>query len=285
MYAKIPLTKIIKISIVKTDCKLTLQQVVAKYNPSYVINGGLYDTDTGKVSPIPLRIDGKTIATSSDGYWMMAWNTGPDICMIHSRNMEKWKNAIACTTMLKDRNNTIFKYTPAQGGIRGRTAIGNDKDNLHLFVTTDKNGALSPTRLRTKMKTEGCQNAIMLDSGGSSQMYAMGKYYQAEKRKVSYWICVWTENDTPSSSQTNKCPYKEPIISVKQGSRGENAKWVQWYLWKLNFLKSEKDVDGIFGTQSTAALKAFQKTVFTKEEDWDGKCGPKTRSELKKKVK
>ena len=241
--------------------------------------------DTGKVSPIPLRIDGKTIATSKDGYWMMAWNTGPDICMIHSKDMEKWKNAVACSTMLKDGKETIFTYTPAQGGFRGRTAIGNDKDNLHLFVTTDKNGPLFPTTLQSKMKAAGCQNGIMLDCGGSSQMYALGKYYQAEKRKVSYWICVWLEDTPIDNSSIPRCPYKEPITLVKQGSRGESAKWVQWYLWKLKFLKSEKDIDGSFGPQSVAALKAFQKTVFTKKEDWDGVCGPATRAELKKKVK
>ena len=285
MYTKIPLKKIIKMKIIKTDCKMTLKQVVDTYRPKYVINGGLYDMDTGKVSPIPLRIDGKTIATSRDGYWMLAWNNGPDICMIHSNEMGKWQNAIACSTMLKNGKDTIFNYTPAQGGVRGRTGIGTDKNNLHLFVTTDSNGPLLPTSLRNKMKSNGCQNAIMLDCGGSSQMYADGKYYQAEKRKVSYWICVWLEDTLIDNSSIPSCPYKEPITLVKQGTRGESAKWVQWYLWKLKFLKSEKDIDGSFGPQSVAALKAFQKTVFTKKENWDGVCGPATRAELKKKVK
>lgn len=285
MYVKVPKSKITKMKIIKTDCKLSLSQVIAQQKCDYAINGGLYDMKTGKVSPIPLRIDGKTIATSKDGYWMMAWNTGPDICMIHSKDMEKWKNAIACSTMLKDGKETIFTYTPAQGGFRGRTAIGNDKDNLHLFVTTDKNGPLFPTSLRNKMKAAGCQNAIMLDCGGSSQMYALGKYYQAEKRKVSYWICVWLEDTLIDNSSIPICPYKEPTALIKQGTRGESAKWVQWYLWKLKFLKSEKDIDGNFGPQSVVALKAFQKTAFTKKEDWDGMCGPATRAELKKKVK
>ena len=285
MYVKVPKSKITKMKIIKTDCKLSLSQVIAQQKCDYAINGGLYDMKTGKVSPIPLRIDGKTIATSKDGYWMMAWNTGPDICMIHSKDMEKWKNAIACSTMLKDGKETIFTYTPAQGGFRGRTAIGNDKDNLHLFVTTDKNGPLFPTSLRNKMKAAGCQNAIMLDCGGSSQMYALGKYYQAEKRKVSYWICVWLEDTLIDNSSIPICPYKEPTALIKQGTRGESAKWVQWYLWKLKFLKSEKDIDGNFGPQSVVALKAFQKTVFAKKEDWDGVCGSATRAELKKKVK
>ena len=40
MYVKIPKKDIEQIKIVKTDCKLTLAQVVAKYKPDYAINGG-----------------------------------------------------------------------------------------------------------------------------------------------------------------------------------------------------------------------------------------------------
>ena len=196
MYVKIPKEKIARMEIVKTDCKMTLSQVVAKYKCHYVINGGLYDMKTGIVSKIPLRIDGKTIATSSDTYWMMAWNVGPDICMIHSTEMCKWKYAVACSTMLKDGSNTIFKYTAEQGGIRGRTGFGDDDTYVHLCVTTDTNGPISPTGLRTTMKSNGCKNGLMMDAGGSSQLYALGKYYQAEKRKVSYWICIWLKDST-----------------------------------------------------------------------------------------
>ena len=124
MYVKIPKKDIGRVEIVKTDCKLTLAQVVEKHKPDYAINGGLYSMKTGRVSKIPLRIDGKTIATSKDGYWMLGWNEGPDIHMVHSNAMGHWKYALACTTMLKDGANTIFNFTAAQGGIRGRTGIG-----------------------------------------------------------------------------------------------------------------------------------------------------------------
>ena len=283
MYAKIPKNTITKIAIVKTDCKLTLSQVIAQQHCKYAINGGLYDMETGKVNSIPLRIDGKTIATSSDGYWCFAWNIGPDIHMIHSSEMNKYRNVFACAAMLKDGEETIFNYTKAQGGIRGRTGFGDDDTQVHLFVTTDKSGPLSPTSLRSKMKSGGAKNAIMLDCGGSSQGYFNGQYVQYERRKVSYWICIWTTSIAETTSST--CPYKEPTVNVRNGSRGEGTRWVQWHLWKLKFLASEKDIDGIFGSQSVAALKSFQKTAFLDKEDWDGVCGPATRTELKKKVK
>lgn len=251
MKLKIPRTDIEKIKIIKTDCRMTLEQVVKTYGCNYAINGGLYDMSTGKVNAIPLRIDNKTIATSTDGYWTLAWNNATDFCMDHSKNMANWQNVLACSTMLKDGQNTIFNYTSAQGGTRGRTAIGCDSDNIYLFVTTDKNGALTPNALREQMRSAGAKDAIMLDCGGSSQMYANGTYLYSEKRKVAYWIAVWIKKSSTESS----CPYIEPTTLIKSGSRGEGAKWVQWYLNR--FQDSSIVVDGIFGAKSVAALKKF----------------------------
>ena len=282
MYVKIPKKDIERIEIVKTDCKLTLAQVVAKYKPDYAINGGLYSMKTGRVSKIPLRIDGKTIATSKDGYWMLGWNEGPDIHRIHSNAMDHWKYALACTTMLKDGVNTIFNFTAAQGGIRGRTGIGVDPDNLHLFVTTDTNGAISPYALRDKMKENGAKDAIMLDSGGSSQMYALGKYYQAEKRTVSYWICVWLKKTTVTTPPKNasQCPFKEPTRNVVIGASGESAKWVQWHL-KAS-VAPELPVDGTFYTLTRNAVIEFQKKYGLVP---DGIVGKATRTKMKEVVK
>ena len=43
--------------------------------------------------------------------WMLGWNIGSDIHMIHSNMMDLCKYAVACSTMLKDGANTIFKFT------------------------------------------------------------------------------------------------------------------------------------------------------------------------------
>ena len=276
MYIKIPKNAITRMEIIMTDCKMTLQQVIQKYGCKYAINGGLYDMKTGKSNAIPLRIDGKTIATSSDGYWMLAWNKGSDIKMIHSKDMAQYKYAIACATMLKDGQNSYFTYTSAQGGKRGRTGFGDDKDNVILYCTTDTNGAQTPEQLRTSMKNIGALDAIMLDCGGSSQMYNNGVYLQAEHRKVAYWICVWTTPTTSNSItpiEQTQCPFRE-------SSRGEGVKWLQWYLNKTLGRKVLVE-DGVFGAGTKNALINFQKSVFTNPKDWDGICGTQTRQKLK----
>lgn len=251
---------------------MSLSQVVSQQKCNFAINGGLYDMGTGIVNKIPLRINGRTIATSQDGYWCLAWNIGPDICMIHSKDMNKWNNVLACSTMLKDYKNTIFSYTKAQGGIRGRTGIGEDKEFLHLFVSTDSSGACSPTSLRAQMKSKGARSAIMLDSGGSSQGYFNGTYVQGEKRKVAYWICIWTKVDESRPT----CPYQEPTVTVKNGTLGEPAKWCQWHLQKVGYNIGK--LDGWFGTKSVDALIDFQKKHGLTA---DGMCGKLTREKLK----
>lgn len=258
MYVKIPISKITKMAIVKTDCKKNLKQLVAEQKCNYAINGGLYDMKTGKVNPIPLRIDGKTIATSKFGYWMMAWNTGKDICMIHSSQMDKWKYAIACSSFLKDGVNTTYIYTSAQGGCRGRTGFGNDDFNVHLCVTTDSNGAMTPIKLRDTMKANGCKNGLLLDAGGSSQIYANGTYLYTG-RPVAYWICIWTDEVAKHTTQNveEDVPYDSPTRTLKVGCKGEDVQWLQWKLNKVGF--NCGSVDGDFGAGTKSAVMKFQK--------------------------
>lgn len=285
MYWKIKKDQIERIKIVKTNCKLTLKQVIAKHKPDYVINGGLYNTKTGRVNAIPLRIDGKTVATSKNGYWVLAWNEGPDICMTHSTEMAKYQNAIACSTMLKDGKETIFNFAPAQGGVRGRTAIGDNDDELHLFVTTDAKGALSPYSLRNKMKSDGAKNAIMMDCGGSSQGYAKGKYYQSEDRKVSWWILVFLkkasadEDKNEPSKTPSICPFKAPTRTLRMKSTGESVKWLQWHLRAT--VAPELPITGEFWGLTRAAVTEFQ---IKYSLDVDGVVGPATRAALIKAV-
>lgn len=281
MYWKIQKNQIERIQIVKTNCKMTLKQVIAKYKPDYAINGGLYNMKTGRVNSIPLRIDGKTVATSKNGYWVLAWNEGPDICMVHSNDMAKYQNAVACSTMLKDGKETIFNFMPAQGGVRGRTAIGDSDDELHLFVTTDAKGALSPYSLRNRMKSGGAKNAIMLDCGGSSQGYTKGKYYQSEDRKVSWWILVFLKKKTTdeSSKTPSICPFKAPTSTLRMGSTGESVKWLQWHLQAS--MGSDLVVTGQFWNLTYEDVRKFQRKYGL---DVDGVVGPATRAKLKEVV-
>lgn len=73
----------------------------------------------------------------------------------------------------------------------------------------------------------------------------------------------------------DECPYTEPTNNVAYGARGEAVKWVQWQLTQAGH---KAGIDGIFGTATKIAVRAFQ----TKSGlAVDGIVGPATRAKLK----
>ncbi len=71
------------------------------------------------------------------------------------------------------------------------------------------------------------------------------------------------------------CPYEEPKTAVRRGDRNEGVRWVQWMLGKCGYKLS---VDGSFGPETTAAVRAFQANHGLLA---DGIAGPETRAKLK----
>lgn len=266
MYAKIPLAKVKKIQIVQTNCQKTVAQVKQLTGAQYVFNGGLFNFTTKK--PLcKLRVDGKTYANDQYGYWCYAWRLGNDIKMIHSDYMDSYDNCIACVAMLKDGQNTVLTYNKDMGGARQRTAMGLDgAGNLVLYC--DKTSR-TIEQVREVMRGYGCVSALCLDGGGSTSGDFNGTKVTTT-RKVSNYVCVFVEEDKRA------CPYQEPTTLIKNGSRGEGARWVQWML--NNAMAAGLSVDGIFGTKSVSALKTFQKRYGLAV---DGICGPASRQKLK----
>ena len=77
------------------------------------------------------------------------------------------------------------------------------------------------------------------------------------------------ETDMPESHN----PYTEPTQNVRRGTRGEGARWVQWCLWRFGLL-GEREIDGIIGAKSEAAVRTAQIRLGLTV---DGIVGKKTR--------
>lgn len=55
-------------------------------------------------------------------------------------------------------------------------------------------------------------------------------------------------------------PFVEPISNVKIGKTGNDAMWVQWYLWRFGLLQKD-EIDGIIGKKSDAAIREAQRKL------------------------
>ncbi len=86
-------------------------------------------------------------------------------------------------------------------------------------------------------------------------------------------------DDPPQTEEPEKeqCPYTEPTVTLRQGDSGDAVRWLQWYLYKLDYLK-QSDIDGSFGPTTLAAVQQFQTD---KNLGVDGLVGSGTRAALK----
>lgn len=70
----------------------------------------------------------------------------------------------------------------------------------------------------------------------------------------------------------------KPIANIRQGSKGDGVKWVQWNLKNKGYDIRSAGVDDICGKATAAAIIKFQRD---KGLSADGICGVKTREKLR----
>ena len=232
-----------------------------------------------------MKIDGKIIYSPGYGEYGFAWNEGPDIS--YERLPSNKSSYLGCVGMVLGGVKQVLHYNSDMGGQRQRSAIGLKDGNLVLYAC---NGIHSktPESLQTYAMKQGWNYGMMLDGGGSTQcIFSSGTIKSSENngkgRIVQNYILVYLKKASTSDSNaatTSSCPYKEPTVTVKNGTLGEPAKWCQWHLQQIGYYIGK--LDGWFGSKSVDALMDFQKKNGLVI---DGMCGKLTREKLKAALK
>lgn len=199
--ASIPLSKIDRTEIKVTNCKKTLAQVKTETGAAYILNGGMWNPDG---SPCPLlKVGGKNLSSFPWSAYGYSWDDGPDIQLSLQHTQ---RNFIAVTPLIKD-GEPIQKlsYAYAQGGKRGRSAMGIKAGALCLYCSSDGSAdAKTPEQLRDALHALGWESAIMLDGGGSSQCDFDGQQITAS-RKVHNWILVYLKKESETPVKKTVC--------------------------------------------------------------------------------
>ena len=220
-----------------------------------------------------LKADGSVKCKPNYTAWGISWNNADDFTV--ERMPSTKSNYMECVHVILSgkkidpvRCNEDMRYKTH------RTAVGT-KDGKFAYYVTNKN--YSPEQLRDVLFSLGWDNAIMMDGGGSTCfMDNGGKGFTGDGRVIPFFLVVKLKRKTNDDS--TYCPYKEPTTTIRRGSSGTGACWVQWH---LNRHGANLIVDGDFGSKSVDALLKFQKSAFTSKDDWDGLCGKATIEKLK----
>ena len=210
----VPLSSVERIELRVTNCRKTLSQVKAETKAHYVLNGGMWNPDG---TPCPLLKAGGVMRSGTpwraSGY---AWDKGPDIHM--TSEYEGADNFIAVTALVaSDKPVGKPSYGSAQGGKRGRSAIGLRGGSLALYCSGDGTGdAATPETLRDELAGLGWSSAVMLDGGGSSQCDFGGERITAS-RKVHNWICVWLKQGGQKPPEEEDKPMSKHTVCLDPG--------------------------------------------------------------------
>ena len=147
----------------------TLAQIQAETGADVLINGGLYDM-ARFIPYCHLKANGYVYAEDKYSYFGFGWNRA-DKKFTMTSEYKALDNYICCVALLKGGKAQKLIYGASLGGKRGRTAIGTLADG-RTAIYCSKDGAaedMTPEELQKYLLGQGWVDALMLDSGGSSQ--------------------------------------------------------------------------------------------------------------------
>lgn len=219
------LTALYDLELYVTGCTRTRAQALeyakAKHPDCsvYLLNGGMWNGDGTPC--VALKANGSLLsaAPSWSGIYGIGFNSAADVC--YTNQWEAYRNFLSCTSLIANGKQEAFSYAPAQGGKRGRSAVGLKDGRLCLYCSQDGTAdAATPEALAQELLTLGWEYAVMLDGGGSSMCSFDGKGLPGDGRKVHNWIIAYVKagekEDKPVSDK------KKVVLDAGHGNQSNN---------------------------------------------------------------
>lgn len=179
-----------------------------------------------------------------------------------------------------------ISQTPSLGSVivwaKGNTHYSSDgAGHVAIVEKIEYDGNHNPVKIVTSESGYGCTNPFWLSTrtnadknwgAGSSYTFLGFIKNPAVDETTKY------EEVKPDEPDDNVLvnPYKEPTKIVKEGSSGDDVRWLQWYLTEYKYYND--GISGTFDIFTLGALLAFQ---FKNGLDVDGMCGAATKKALK----
>lgn len=201
MVTTIPRNKITKIAIHVNSTRQSMSQIKKTLGCQYILNGGLFNLNT--FQPInQLVVDGKTLSKNGNPYGYAI--NGTKLTFSYENNVNAPLFLGAYPVLVRDGKALNEKVPNGLGGYAHRSCIGVTTLGDIVLLCDITNRSLSG--VTAELVKAGCDTAINLDGGGSSQCIFDDKTFLST-RVVHNYICIWTQPvaqiTTPTTTTTD----------------------------------------------------------------------------------
>lgn len=184
----------------------TFGSFVGQTRPLAAITGTFFDTATGHII-CNLVQDGKLLESGSVGHTLSLNERNTPNWLVtagKSGGGQDWTDCEFAVssgpTLVRDGRIALNPWSegfsdPGLFRQAARTGLGTTRDGKLLMVSVNQGVTLG--RFARMMKALGCQDALNLDGGGSTALYARGRYLSKPRRKLTNVLVVTARAKDP----------------------------------------------------------------------------------------
>lgn len=163
----------------RTDQRMKMSEVIAKYPNALIMNASAFDMQTGQVAGFQIN-NGKLIQD-----WSPGTTTQYAFVINKDGSCKIYDSSTSASTIIKNGGQQAYdfgtaiirdgKIQPSDGSVDWKIHIfiANDKDNNLYAILSDTNAGYD--NIMKSVSNLKLQNMLLLDSGGSSQLSVNGK--------------------------------------------------------------------------------------------------------------
>lgn len=171
----------------RKSTKSGLKQLLAETGGDLILNAAIFLRSGDPCCH--LKVGGLVKCKPNYTAWAISWDKPTDFSVIAAPNNKA--NYMACVKCIVAGTKVKMDYQPDMKYACNRTAIGT-KNGCFAYYCTEDN--LSPEALQDRLYTEGWDNAIMMDGGGSACcMDKDGNGFAGDGRFIPFYIVVKTK--------------------------------------------------------------------------------------------
>lgn len=224
MITLIPHERITKIGLYVNTGRKTMTAIQEETGCTYILNGGLYDM--AKFQAINhLTVDGKVLSANGNPYGYGI--KGTTMTFSYGNNVKAPDFLGAYPVLVRDGKATGAAAPVGLEGYRPRSAVGVTADGDIVLLCEQGNRSLDG--IAQELVEMGCDTAINLDGGGSSQCIFDGEALKAS-RIVHNYLLIWTgeQEDKPANEEKEECDMLKVLLIAGHGAGDPGAVSGSW---------------------------------------------------------